>query len=75
MPHVIVKLWPGESEAKKKRLARQIADDVMSILNFGDESVSVSIEEITADEWAEKVYRPEILGRPDKLYKKPGYTM
>jgi 4-oxalocrotonate tautomerase len=70
-----VKLWPGESEAKKKRLAQQIADDVMSILNFGDESVSVSFEEITADEWAEKVYRPEILGRPDKLYKKPGYTM
>jgi 4-oxalocrotonate tautomerase len=46
MPHVIVKLWPGESEAKKKRLAAKIAQDVMDILDFGDESVSVAMEEI-----------------------------
>jgi hypothetical protein len=26
MPHVIVKLWPGKSEAHKRRLAERIAD-------------------------------------------------
>jgi 4-oxalocrotonate tautomerase len=75
MPHVIVKLWPGKSEAQKRRLARAIADDVMKTLNYGDESVSVAFEEIGADEWAEKVYRPDIVNKPDTLYKKPGYEM
>jgi 4-oxalocrotonate tautomerase len=75
MPHVIVKLWPGKSEAQKRRLARAVADDVMKTLNYGDESVSVAIEEVGADEWAEKVYRPDIVNKPDTLYKKPGYEM
>ena len=32
MPHVIVKLWPGESEQQKTQLAERIAKDVMSVL-------------------------------------------
>lgn len=75
MPHVIVKLWPGKSEQQKKRLADAITKDVMRILDYGDESVSVAMEEITAKDWAEKVYRPDIVGQPDRLYKKPSYTM
>jgi hypothetical protein len=34
MPHVIVKLWPGKSEAQKERLAEKIAQDVMEVLDF-----------------------------------------
>ncbi len=75
MPHVIVKLWPGKSEQQKTQLAERIAKDVMSVLRYGEESVSVAMEEISADDWAEKVYRPDILNKWDKLYKKPGYTM
>jgi len=75
MPHVIVKLWPGKSERQKTQLAERMAKDVMSVLRYGEESVSVAIEEISADDWAEKVYRPDILNKWDKLYKKPGYTM
>ena len=74
MPHVIVKLWPGKSEQQKTQLAERIAKDVMSVLRYGEESVSVAMEEISADDWAEKVYRPDILTNWDKLYKKPGYT-
>jgi hypothetical protein len=37
MPHVIVKLWPGKSEAEKTRLAEKIAQDVMETLNYGEE--------------------------------------
>ncbi len=47
----------------------------MSVLNYGEESVSVAMEEIEPQEWAESVYRADILGHPEKLYKKPGYTM
>jgi 4-oxalocrotonate tautomerase len=75
MPHVSVKLWPGKSEQQKARLAEEIARNVMIILNCGEESVSIAIEEITPEEWAEKVYRPDIADNPEKLYKKPGYTM
>ena len=42
MPHVIVKLWPGKSEQQKTRLAEAITKNVMDILHYGEESVSVS---------------------------------
>lgn len=73
MPHVIVKLWPGKSEQQKTHLAEAITKDVTSILHYGEESVSVAIEEIQPGEWAEKVYRAELKDNLDKLYKKPGY--
>jgi 4-oxalocrotonate tautomerase len=75
MPHVIVKLWPGKSEQQKQQLAEAIANDVMNILDYGEESVSVAIEEVNSEDWAEKVYRPDIVGDSEKLYKKPGYKM
>jgi 4-oxalocrotonate tautomerase len=74
-PHIIVKLYPGRSEAQKKRLAEAIVRDVVSIIQCGEDSVSVSIEEISPAEWTEKVYKPDILNKEDKLYKKPGYRM
>jgi 4-oxalocrotonate tautomerase len=75
MPHVIVKLWPGKSEQQKIRLAEEIVKDVMNVLNYGEDSVSVAIEEVKPQDWAEKVYKPHILNNVEKLYKKPGYTM
>jgi 4-oxalocrotonate tautomerase len=75
MPHIIVKLWPGKSEEQKQRLAEAITRDVTSILNYGDESVSVALEEVAAADWAAEVYQPDIKAGWDKLYKKPGYSM
>ena len=75
MPPVIVKLWPGKSEQQKTRLAEEIAKDVMTILNYGEESVSIAFEEVKSQDWAEKVYKPDIQNKWEKLYKKPGYTM
>ena len=39
MPHVIVKLWPGKTERKKKQLAERITQDVMEVLNYGNEEL------------------------------------
>ena len=75
MPHVIVKLWPGKSEEQKARLAEEITRDVMGVLGSSEASISVAFEEVRSEEWAEKVYRPEIAASTVKLYKKPGYTM
>ena len=74
MPHVVVKLWPSKSEQQKTRLAQEITDSVMSVLNYGAESVSVGFEEVESQEWAEKVYRPDIKAKWDQLYKKSGYN-
>jgi 4-oxalocrotonate tautomerase len=73
MPHVIVKLWPGKSEHQKNRLAEAIHKNVMEILHYGEESVSVAMEEVRPQDWIEKVYKPDIKGNLDKLYKKAGY--
>lgn len=75
MPHVIVKLWPGKSEQQKVRLAEAITKDVMDLFGYGEESVSVAMEEVPSQEWAKQVYQPDIQDQWDKLYKKPGYTM
>jgi 4-oxalocrotonate tautomerase len=75
MPHVIIKLWPGKSEKQKTQLAEEITRSVMDVLNYGEDAVSVAFEEVKPGDWAEQVYRPDILGKPEKLYKKPGYTM
>jgi 4-oxalocrotonate tautomerase len=74
MPHVIVKLWFGKSEKQKTRLTEEITKAVMTTLNYSEESVSVAMEEIEPKDWTEKVYKPDILGKPEQIYKKPGYT-
>ena len=75
MPHVIVKLWPGKTERQKEQLAERIAKDVMDVLRYGEESVSIAFEEVSAADWADKVYEPDIVKHPERLYKKPGYSM
>ena len=74
MPHVIVKLLPGRSEQQKTRLAEEIVKDVVAIAKCEEKSVSVAFEEIMPEDWAEKVYKPDILDSPENLYKKPGYN-
>jgi 4-oxalocrotonate tautomerase len=73
MPHVIVKLAPGRSEEQKQTLAEGVARAVTTCLGLSEDSVSVSLEEIAPNEWAEKVYTPDIINGPGKLYKRPGY--
>jgi 4-oxalocrotonate tautomerase len=74
MPHLIVKLYPGRSEQLKAQLAEQLTKDVVSILKCDEKAVSVALEEIRPEDWAETVYQPDILNKSEKLYKKPGYN-
>jgi 4-oxalocrotonate tautomerase len=73
VPHVIVKLYPGRSEQQKHRLAQEITKAVMACANAAEADVSVGIEDVAPDQWMETVYKPDIIGKSDKLYKKPGY--
>ena len=74
MPHISIKLYPGRAEDQKHWLAREIVKDVVSVTGCEEKVVSVSIEEVTPEDWPEKVYRPEIIDRQKLLYVAPGYN-
>ncbi|MGU3539714.1 tautomerase family protein [Methylobacterium sp. A54F] len=73
MPHVIVKLYAGRTEAQKADLAEAVARAVIASAGCSEASVSVAVEDVAPDDWRASVYEPDILGRPDSLYRKPGY--
>ncbi len=73
MPHVIVKLWPGRTEKQKKQMTGRIVEALKDTIDTTEESISVSIEEVPEEKWAEEVYKTDIIGKEHLLYKKPGY--
>jgi 4-oxalocrotonate tautomerase len=73
MPHVIVKLYSSRSERQKQALAQAVTEAVTSVLNYAEESVSLGIEDVDPKDWTAKVYKPDIIDKPDTIYKKPGY--
>ena len=73
MPHVIVKLQSGRSEQQKAKIAAEVTKTIMATANCGEDAVSVCIEDVAATDWTEKVYKPDIIGNNDRLYKRPGY--
>ena len=74
MPHIIVKLYPGRSEKQKNQLTNEIVKSMVEIAKCEEKSVSVAFEEVAPDQWAETVYRPDILETKHRLYKTPGYN-
>lgn len=75
MPHVNIKFYPGRSEEQKAQLTQRIVEDIVTTLDVSEDDVSLAIEEVGSEEWAETVYRKEIEPALDHLYKKPGYKM
>lgn len=73
MPHIIIKMYSGRTEERKKNLVDNVARAVREALELEDSSVSISIEEVEKEKWAREVYKPEIIDKPGTLYKKPGY--
>lgn len=73
MPHAIIKLFPGRSQAQKDALARAVNDAIIATLGSKQTAVSVSIEDVTPENWGALVYGPEIADKPDTLFIKPGY--
>lgn len=73
MPHVIVKLYPGKSDAQKTAIAEAVAQAVIDSAGAREAAVSVAIEDVDQSDWVETVYKPEIAARPETLYRKPGY--
>src|SRR5437867_9270833 len=52
-----VRAYNGQNS---RRLAQAIAKDVVDILHYGEEPVSVAMEEVKSEYWKEKVYKPDM---------------
>ena len=74
MPHIIIKMLAGRTAEQKNRLAAAITNCVTSIAECGADSVSIAIEDFTPEDWAEKVYKPDIMEKEGTLVKKPRYN-
>ena len=74
MPHVIVKLLPGRSAQQKAKIAQEVTKAIMATTNCAETSVSVGVEDVASADWTEMVYKPDIIDKPDSIYKKPGYN-
>lgn len=66
MPYIAIKAYPKDEETKKK-----VVDKINQI--FIDEwgcppqAISISIEEIKPEQWIDKVVKPEIDHKKDKM--------
>ncbi len=74
MPHVIVKMYKGQSNDAKTQLANEIVKDVTTVLGCDEKVVSVAFEDYDPADWPEKVYKPDIIEKEDTLAIKPGYN-
>ncbi len=75
MPHIVIHGYKGRSPEFKKDVAEKFK--AVAVENFGCDPcrVSVAFKEFDKEDWAEKVYKPEIMANKDKLIIEPGYTM
>jgi phenylpyruvate tautomerase PptA (4-oxalocrotonate tautomerase family) len=71
LPHAPVKMLHGRSEALKARTAWATVDNA----GCSEDDVSVGIDEVTKEEWAEAVDRPEIRGCWGTIHKEVGYDL
>ncbi|NCD72080.1 tautomerase family protein [Mucilaginibacter agri] len=73
MPHIHVKIV-GKTDEEKAKLAEALTAAIVNSIGANEANVTVSIEDIEKADWVEKVYKPDIAGHWDQLYKKPGYN-
>jgi 4-oxalocrotonate tautomerase len=72
MPQVIVRLSADKTDGQKTRLAGEIAQALIATIGSTEASVSVSFEDVAPADGPETVYNPEILDKPNQLFRKPG---
>ena len=73
MPHITVQMYPGRNDEIKKRLAEVLAKAAAEELERGIEHFSVSIEDVSQEEWKEKVYNKAVDPENKTVFVRPGY--
>ena len=55
MPHIAVMMYPGRDEATKEAIAKNLQAELMKTLNAPASVISVSIEDVAPEAWADTV--------------------
>ena len=71
MPYIAIKAHPRDMELKKQ-LVEKINQDLMEIFECPQHAVTISFEEVTAEDWQEKVVKPLIEPNEDKMMIRSG---
>jgi 4-oxalocrotonate tautomerase len=66
-------MFEGRTPEEKARLADAIVQAFVDTLGSTEASLSVAVQDVAPADWAEGVYRPDILETRAELYKRPGY--
>ncbi len=66
MPYIAIKGYPKDSETKKK-VVDEINNLFVKYWGCPPEAISISLEEYAPEEWEEKVVKPEIEAKLDKM--------
>ncbi|MEE3383973.1 MAG: tautomerase PptA [Prevotella sp.] len=76
MPHINVKCYPKHlTEKQMSDFVSELTQVIEKHLSATDESISISYEEIPAEQWKDQVFDKEIRPNMGTLAKKPGYDM
>ncbi len=76
MPHINVKCYPKHlSEQQMKDFIADLTNLTQKHLSASEDSISISYEEIPAEQWKDEVFDKEIKPNIGKLAKDPGYDM
>jgi 4-oxalocrotonate tautomerase len=68
MPHIAVFMYPGRDDKTKKELSQKLQAFLADELKIGKEVVSVSIEDVSRDDWEATMRKIPV----DTLFVKPG---
>lgn len=66
MPYVAVKSYPKDEETRKK-IVEGINQVLLDAVGCPPEAITISVEEITPEDWKAKVRDPEIEPNADKM--------
>ena len=66
MPYIVVKAYPKDEETKK-RVVDKINQIFLEEWGCPQQAITILLEEVTPDDWADKVFRPEIEPKKDKM--------
>lgn len=68
MPHIAITMIPGRNDEQKSALAQKVQDFIAEELKLDKKVVSVSVEDIQKEDWAESMKK----FTDDVLFVKPG---
>lgn len=75
MPHIVVKMFPGRTPEQKTALAEALTKAMVDTLGTPESAISIAVEDVEKRDWMDTVAKPEIAGKPETIFKQPGYEI